>query len=730
MIETIELAAGVTLLAVQTEKFKSGCFSFNLMRPHTRAAAPLDALLPSVLLRGSERWPDMRAISMRLDELYGATLGTLVRLRGETKLTGFYADFIEEDFLPAGEAVFAPMVEFFRDILFHPALENGLLNARYVESEKQNLIHAIESAQNDKRVYAAMRMRRIMCEGEAASIPRLGYAEDVAAITPEALTAHWRTVLRTAPIMLFYAGRRTPQEAAALFRPLFDGLERDPVSPPPTVVRRSAETVREITESMDVTQGKLVIGMRTGITASDPDYPALVLLNSVYGSGVTSKLFVNVREKRSLCYYASSAVEKFKGLMIVSSGISFDQYETARDAILAELDACRRGEITPEEANRIGYETAMRWTKGKYAFFVATHTDKAHIHNHIYYNSTSLDCTRKFRDFIGSGRAVRRLSDRICLENDLFVITNPKLHSKGRFLHYGAWLGTERQPSHKEQLRLAINEALAKRPADFDAFLRLMEASGFTVKHGRGGTISFLVPGQERATRLRASTLGDGYDPEDIKAVIAGERPLPEQPVPAPAAPRRVNLIVDIQERLRSGKGAAYARWAKVYNLKQMAAALQFMQEQNITEYDQLSAKAEDAVSRFHALTEQLRRTEADLSVTSELMGAVVRYAKTRPVFDGYKAAKYSRKYLAEHEAELADYRAAKATMGELLGGEKLPKMAELKEKRRQLAARKKALYAEYRSAQEEMRQSVAVKSNIDHLLGVTDGQRKKEQER
>ena len=387
------------------------------------------------------------------------------------------------------------------------------------------------------------------------------------------------------------------------------------------------------------------------------------------------------------------------------------------------------GEITPEEANRIGYETAMRWTKGKYAFFVATHTDKAHIHNHIYYNSTSLDCTRKFRDFIGSGRAVRRLSDRICLENDLSVITDPKLHSKGRFLHYGAWLGAERQPSYKEQLRLAINETLAKCPADFDAFLRLMEASGFTVKHGRGGAISFLVPGQERATRLRASTLGDGYDPEDIKAVIAGEHPLPEQPVPAPAAPRRVNLIVDIQEHLRSGKGAAYARWAKVYNLKQMAAALQFMQEQNITEYDQLSAKAEDAVSRFHYLTEQLRRTEADLSVTSKLMGAVVRYAKTRPVFDGYKAAKYSRKYLAEHEAELADYRAAKATMGELLGGEKLPKMAELKEKRRQLAARKKALYTEYRSAQEEMRQAVAVKANIDHLLGVTDGQRKKEQE-
>ena len=124
--------------------------------------------------------------------------------------------------------------------------------------------------------------------------------------------------------------------------------------------------------------------------------------------------------------------------------------------------AFKPGEITPEEANRIGYETAMRWTKGKYAFFVATHTDRQHIHNHIYYNSTSLDCTRKFRDFIGSARAVRRLSDRVCLENDLSVILNPKLHSKGRFLHYGAWLGAERQPSYKERLRLAINDALAK----------------------------------------------------------------------------------------------------------------------------------------------------------------------------------------------------------------------------------------------------------------------------
>ena len=388
------------------------------------------------------------------------------------------------------------------------------------------------------------------------------------------------------------------------------------------------------------------------------------------------------------------------------------------------------GEITPEEANRIGYETAMRWTKGKYQFFVCTHIDKEHIHNHIYYNSTAYDRSRKFRNFIGSSFALRRLSDRVCLEHDLSVIVNPKLHSKGRYLHYGQWLGENQKLSQKEQIRLAIDAALTERPVDFADFLRRMETAGIQVKHGRGGVISFLVPGQQRAARFRASTLGDGYGPEDVQAVIDGKAPTRTAPARRAPTPRRVNLLIDIQERMRQGKGPAYERWAKVYNLKQMAAALQYLKEHQLFEYDDLAVKTDAATERFHTLAGDIQQTEAELSRVSDLMAAVVQYAKTRPAFDGYKAAKYSRKYLAEHEAELADYRAAKATMGELLGGEKLPKMAELKEKRRQLAARKKALYTEYRSAQEEMRQAVAVKANIDHLLGVTDGQRKKEQER
>ena len=294
---------------------------------------------------------------------------------------------------------------------------------------------------------------------------------------------------------------------------------------------------------------------------------------------------------------------------------------------------------------------------------------------------------------------------------------------------YGQWIG-EKPPSAQQRVRWAIVEALGKKPADFPAFLRLMEESGFAVKHGRGGVISFLAPGQDKYTRLRASVLGPGFDPDDIRAVIAGERPIPEILKDGPAPPRRVNLIIDIQERMAQGKSPAYARWAKVYNLKQMAAALQYLQEHKLTDYEELAASTEAAVDRFHALAGELRETEAALSHTVQLMGATVDFAKTRPVFDGYKAARYSRKYLAQHEAELAAYRAAKAAMNDLLSGAKLPKIDALKKERRELSEKKKALYAEYRKAQADMRQAVAVKANIDYLLGHTDGRENKAQER
>lgn len=419
--------------------------------------------------------------------------------------------------------------------------------------------------------------------------------------------------------------------------------------------------------------------------------------------------------------------------MLVKSQYQAETGRTAEQGALCYQirQAFPQGEVTAEEANRIGYETALRWTKGKYQFFVCTHTDKGHTHNHIYFNSTAADRSRKFRNFIGSTFALRRLSDRVCLEHSLSIVEHPKLHSKGKYQHYGQWLGAGRPLPYKEQIRRAIDTALSERPADFADFLRRMEAAGVQVVHGRGGAISFLAPGQDKATRLRASTLGDGYGPEDVQAVINGKaptrKPSPERPRPAP---RRVDLVIDIQERMRQGKGPGYERWAKVYNLKQMAAALQFLLEHGLTDYDALAAQTSGAVARAHALAGELQAVEAELDKTGQLMGAVVDYAKTRPVFDGYKAARYSKAYLAEHEAELATYRAARASMNDILAGAKLPKMDALKKSRRELAEKKKALYTEYREAQRQMRELVAVKGNVDHLLGLTDGRENKAQER
>lgn len=352
MIKIIELAPGVTLRAMQTDKFKTACFSVNFLRPHCRKTAALDALLPSVLLRGTERYPDIRSISMHLDELYGTSFGTLVRRKGEVKLTGFYADFIDDAFLPEGEGIFAAVVDFLREALYRPLTENGCFCEKNVEGEKQNLINAIESDLNDKRAYATLRLLETMCEGEPYGTPRLGYAQDVRAITPQSLWAHYKTVLETSRIEIFYAGRYLPEDAAAQFAKVFSARRGTSFAAVQTQVRRTAGEVRARSEALDVTQGKLVMGLRTGTTVSDPDYPALLLLNAVYGGSVTSKLFLNVREKRSLCYYASSSLEKYKGLMLVSSGIAFENYETAKQAILNELDACKNGAFTEEEIDR------------------------------------------------------------------------------------------------------------------------------------------------------------------------------------------------------------------------------------------------------------------------------------------------------------------------------------------------------------------------------------------
>ena len=349
MNQRIELLPGVYLRAVQTEKFKTGCLSISFLRPLCREEAAKNALLPSVLLRGTKAHPDIMRISTLLDELYGAGVGTLVRKKGEVQTWGFYADFIEDAYTLDGENVFAEVCGFLRELLLEPVTEQGAFCRDFVEGEKVNLCNSIAAEINDKRSYAVLRLLRTMCRDERYAVSRLGDRESAEAVTPEDLFAHYQRTLASSRVELFYMGRKPLREVERQVRAMLAGLPRAALDPIGTEVVERAGSVRTVDERMDVTQGKLSLGFRTGCVGSDGDYAALFLLNAVYGGAVTSKLFQNVRERLSLCYYASSSLERLKGLMVVSSGIEFENYEVAKAEILRQLEDCREGKITDEE---------------------------------------------------------------------------------------------------------------------------------------------------------------------------------------------------------------------------------------------------------------------------------------------------------------------------------------------------------------------------------------------
>ena len=343
-----EILPGVYLTAVQSDKFKTGCFSLNLLRPMKKEEAAANALIPSVLLRGSETCPDIASISAKLDELYGASVGTLVRKKGEVQLVGFYCDYVQDEYVD--EPVFAPLMAFLAELLLNPRLENGAFPEAVVDSEKLNLENAMLSRINDKRTYAASQLIRTMCAGQPYGIPRIGEPEDLKNITAKSLYAHYRDLLATSRVELFYMGSLSPEAVTKVLQAALAELPRAEVFVPVgTTPAPQARPVQEKTERLDVTQGKLSLGFFTDITAKDPRYPALVLAATVFGGGATSKLFTNVREKMSLCYYASASFEKFKGVLSVSSGVEFSKLETAKKEILRQMEACKAGDITDNE---------------------------------------------------------------------------------------------------------------------------------------------------------------------------------------------------------------------------------------------------------------------------------------------------------------------------------------------------------------------------------------------
>ena len=390
--------------------------------------------------------------------------------------------------------------------------------------------------------------------------------------------------------------------------------------------------------------------------------------------------------------------------------ISKRQYElmTGRrqksDVIAYQIrQSFKPGEITAEEANKVGYKLAMRFTKGKHAFIVATHTDRQHIHNHIIYNSTALDSTRKFRDFLLSGLAVQRLSDLICLEHQLSVIEIKPYRERQKRTLYPL------KESNRDKLCAVIDGILLnEKPASFEVFLQKLERQGYEAKRGKHTAVK--GKGQKRFIRFR--TLGTGYGEDEIKAVLEGKaKHQPHQKQPPKEQP--FQLLVDIQGKMAEGKSVGYKKWATKFNLKEMSKTLLFLQEQKIGSAEELRERAAAATERYHAMGDSIKAAEARLTEIAVLKTHIINYAKTRPVYDAYRKSGYSKKFLEAHREEITLHKAAKAAFDEA-GLQKLPKVKALDAEFAELLTKKKAAYPDYRKARNEMQELMKAQKNVE----------------
>ena len=348
MIQTFQLSPGITLRCCRDTRFKQGCLSFQIIRPMCASENAMNALLPSVLLRGTRQHGDLRAITHRLDELYGASVSAVVRRVGDYQTTGLYCGFMDDRFALPGDRVLEPMLGFLEELLLDSPVEEGGFFGSFVDSEKKNLIATIESELNDKRAYAMGKLLRTMCREDTFGLPRLGDTEQVAAIDRKILYTHYQKILRESPIEIFYVGSAEAEQVSCLLKPLLDRLDRTYVNLKPQTGFHSCEG-GEQTETMEVSQGKLCMGFVSLITNRTPEFPAMQVLNTVFGSGMTSKLFMNIREKMSLCYSIGSGYYGTKGIVTVSAGIDFDKEEVTRQEVLRQLKACQEGDISQEE---------------------------------------------------------------------------------------------------------------------------------------------------------------------------------------------------------------------------------------------------------------------------------------------------------------------------------------------------------------------------------------------
>ena len=400
-----------------------------------------------------------------------------------------------------------------------------------------------------------------------------------------------------------------------------------------------------------------------------------------------------------------------------------------RDVIANHItQSFKPGEVDAETANKIGYELAKSFTKGNHAFIVATHIDKKHIHNHIIFNTTALSHDRKFDDFKNSHLVVRRISDLLCIEHGLSVIEKPK-RSKGK--NYAKWLG-DKEPSWHNKLRSKIDDVIPG-CSTFEEFLNALRESGYVV-NTKKKHISVLAPGQKTPTRL--NTLKGDYTEEAIRERIAGVRIVTsgsgglssdEHKSDYFENQKNFSLLIDIQSKIQEGKGPGYEHWARIFNLREAAKTLLFLQDNGIDSYDDLVQKTNSVSAGFSERLNKIKDIDNRLKEISELQKQIGTFGKTRDTYSKYQASGWDKDFYESQRADIILHRAAKKYFNDLGYGKskKLPKIAELKQEYATLLAEKKKLYSGYRAEKNNSRDLILAKNNADRILGKNQDDKK-----
>lgn len=351
-----QYSSGIALTVVQTDKFKSATLSATFLTPLKKETAAVNALIPYVLRRGTETYPTMGEVSVKLEELYGGTLDAAVRKRGETQCIGLVGSFLDDAYALEPGSNLKEAGALLEEMLLRPVTKDGKFLEEYVTGEREKLVQAIRAQVNDKRQYAMLRLLQEMCRDEGYGVDALGGEAAMEAVTAEDAWAAYRSLLKHARLHIFYCGTASVDEVKEALAGLMENLrtiQTEEIQVLTCEAHDQPQRGETVIESMDVTQGKLAMGFRTGgvrLNGNDSrEYAALTVMNALYGGTATSKLFLNVREKLSLCYYASSALEGLKGIMLVSSGVEFGNMDKAQREILAQMEAIQTGDFTEEE---------------------------------------------------------------------------------------------------------------------------------------------------------------------------------------------------------------------------------------------------------------------------------------------------------------------------------------------------------------------------------------------